>query len=131
MYSELSESSDEDTLPMREIPVSHAVPKTSDWASTQIALEEAPVALDLQGSITHELRGKFASLDNDLSHLTALFKDNFPACAATGQVITLSKQQIFDTAAELESAAISTKRIIIWGSFPKFNSPVQATEILL
>ncbi|VDP95763.1 unnamed protein product [Echinostoma caproni] len=95
MYSELSESPDEDTLPMREIPIPHEVAETSDWASIQIALEAALVALDLQGSIIHELRGKDSALDNDLSHLTALFKDKFPACAAAGRAITLSKQQIF------------------------------------
>ncbi|VDP88005.1 unnamed protein product [Echinostoma caproni] len=126
MYSEHSESSDEDTLPMREIPTLREVTKTSDWTSTQIALEAALVALDLKGSIIHELRGKVTALDNDLSHLTALFKDNFPACPAAGQAIAL-----FDTAAKLESAGISAKRIIIWGSFPKLNSPIQATETLL
>ncbi|VDP90438.1 unnamed protein product [Echinostoma caproni] len=117
MYPELSESSDDDTLPMREIPIPHEVAETSDWASTQIALNAALVALDLQGSIIDELRGKVSALDNDLSHLTALFKDNISACAAAGQAIALSKQQIFDTTAKLESAAISAKRIIIWGSF--------------
>ncbi|VDP91475.1 unnamed protein product [Echinostoma caproni] len=109
----------------------YEVAETSDWASTQIALEAALVALDLQGSFIHELSGKVSALDNDLSHLTALFKDNFPACAAAGQAIALSKKQIFNTAAKLESAAISAKRIIFWGSFPKFNSPVQAAETLL
>ncbi|VDP88439.1 unnamed protein product [Echinostoma caproni] len=113
MYSELFEYSDEDTLSMREIPMPHEVTETSHWANTQIALEAALVTVDLQGSIIHELRGKFAALDNDLSHLTALFKDNFPACAAADQAITLSKQQIFYTAAKLESAAIRAKRIII------------------
>ncbi|VDP93073.1 unnamed protein product [Echinostoma caproni] len=128
MYSELSQSFDEDTLPMREIPILHEVAETSDWASTQIALEATLVALGLQGSIIHDLRGKVSSLDNDLSHLTALLKDNFPACAAAGQVFALSKQQIFDTAAKLKSTTISAKRIIICGSFPSFNSPVQATK---
>ncbi|VDP91867.1 unnamed protein product [Echinostoma caproni] len=131
MYSEPSECSDEDSLPTREIPMSNEVSETSNWASTETALEAALVALDLQGSIIHELRGKVAALDNDISHLTALFKDNFPTCDAAGQAITLSKQQIFDTAAKLESAAISAKRTKIWGSFPKFNSPLQATETLL
>ncbi|VDP95020.1 unnamed protein product, partial [Echinostoma caproni] len=112
---ELSASSDEDTLLMREIPILHEVAETSDWASTQIALEPAPVALHLQGSIINELRGKVSGLDNDLSHLTGLLKDNFPACAAAGQAIALSKQQVFDTAPKLESAAISAKWIIIWG----------------
>ncbi|VDP92034.1 unnamed protein product [Echinostoma caproni] len=102
MYSEPSESSDEGTLPMREPPLPQYVYKTSDWASTQIALEAALVALYLQGSIIHALRGKVAALDNDISHLTALLKDNFPKCAAAGQEITLSKQQIFDTAVKLE-----------------------------
>ncbi|VDP91926.1 unnamed protein product, partial [Echinostoma caproni] len=109
MYSELAESSDEDTLPMREIPILHEVAETSDWARTQIALEAALVTLDLQNSIIHKLREKVYTLDNDLSHLTALFKDNFPACAAAGQAIALSKQQIFETAAKLESAAKSKK----------------------
>ncbi|VDP93499.1 unnamed protein product [Echinostoma caproni] len=116
---------------MREIPIPHEVSQTSEWASTQISLEAPLVALDLQGSIIYELRGEVAALDNDISHLTALFKDNFPACAAAGQAITLSKQQIFDTAANIESVAISAKRIIIWDSFPKFNSPAQATKTLL
>ncbi|VDP95540.1 unnamed protein product [Echinostoma caproni] len=71
MYSELCESSDEDTLPMREILIPHEVAETSDWASTQIALEAALVALDLQGSIIHKLRGKVSALVDDLSHLTA------------------------------------------------------------
>ncbi|VDP89983.1 unnamed protein product [Echinostoma caproni] len=110
MYSELSESSDEDTLPMREIPMQHEVSETSDWASTQIALETALVA---QGSVIHKLRGKFAAPDNDISLPSALLKDDCPACAAAGQAITLSKQQIFDTAAELEAETISAKRIII------------------
>ncbi|VDP94362.1 unnamed protein product [Echinostoma caproni] len=131
MYFELSESSDADSLPMREIPILHEVTETSDWASTQIALEAALVALDLKGSIKHQLRGKVSALDNDLSHLTALFKDNFPAFAAAGQAVALSKQQIFDTAAKIEPAAICAKRIIIWKSFPKFNYPVQATKTLL
>ncbi|VDP96231.1 unnamed protein product [Echinostoma caproni] len=113
MYSELSESSDEDTLPMRETHMPHEVSKTSDLASTQIELEAAPVALDLQGSIIHELRRKVAALDNDISHLTALFKDNLPARAAAGQANTPSKQQIFDTEAKLESAVISAKRVTI------------------
>ncbi|VDP75155.1 unnamed protein product, partial [Echinostoma caproni] len=116
---------------MREILILHVEAETSEWASTQIALEAAIVALDLQSSIIHELRGKFSALDNDSSHLTALFKDNFPACSAVGQVIALLKQQMSETVAKPESAAISAKRIIISGSFPKFNSPVQATETLL
>ncbi|VDP26475.1 unnamed protein product [Echinostoma caproni] len=131
MYSEHSESSDEDTLPMREILMPHEVSETSEWASTQIALEAALFALDLQGSIMHERRGKFAAPDNDLSHLTALFNDDFPACVTAGQAIALWKRRIFDTVVKLESAAISAKRIIIWDCFPKFNSPVQTTETLL
>ncbi|VDP89920.1 unnamed protein product [Echinostoma caproni] len=102
MYSKLSECSDGDTLPMREIPILHEVAETSYWASTQIALEAALVVIDLQGSIIHELRGKFSTLDNNLGHLTTLLKDNFPACVTAGQAIALSKQQIFGTAAKLE-----------------------------
>ncbi|VDP89607.1 unnamed protein product [Echinostoma caproni] len=94
---------------MREPPMQHKVFETSDWASTQIALEAALVAHDLQSSAIHELRGNFAAQDNNKIHLAALFKDNFP----TGQAITLPKQQIFDTAVKLESSAISAKRILI------------------
>ncbi|VDP90261.1 unnamed protein product [Echinostoma caproni] len=104
MYYELFESSDEDTLPMRETPMPQEVFETSDWASTQIALEAALVVFDLQGAIIHELRGKIAALDIDISQLTA---------AAASHAITSSKQQIFDTAVKLESATISAKQILI------------------
>ena len=76
------------------------------------------------------IEARLDALENEITHLRSLLS-LVPNCAAAKQAVGITQQLVLDTAIKLQKADQSSKRVILWGRFPKTLVPQNvATEII-
>lgn len=82
--------------------------------------------LNSQAQELTELRTKIILLESQVQLLQSLVKLSLPVPQAATQAINISEQKIRDVAEQLKDNESRAHRLILWGKFPKTNTPLDA-----
>lgn len=113
---------DDSTLPM--CSQSQCSEKGTGRMVTGFTLEKVVVTID-------GLKARIEVLETEISQLRSIISDSIPSYSVAKDAVKVSKQVVLDTAEKLSEAELCSKRVIIWGHFPKKVTPMQQAQSLL
>lgn len=86
--------------------------------------------VERQAQEIKSLQAELELVKSQVQHLKALVETSLPIPMAATQATKIAEQAVLDAAQSLKNAAISEKRIIIWGKFAKGSNPSQLAGVL-